>query len=84
MRVSSRPIRFARAAVIGAMLALGQPTRRVARHSGDDVSNVLGVDFLTSEQPKAPPRPRKSAEYFAGNGARERERRLRQIARRRA
>lgn len=76
--------RLGYAAVLGAALALGGHVPRVARRSGDDVPKVLGVDFLTSEQPKTPPRPRKSAEYFAGNGARERERRLRQIARRRA
>ena len=75
--------RLAFAAVLGAALALGQPAQRVARRSGDDVPKVLGVDFTTSEQPKAPPKPTKTAAYYAG-AARERERRLRQIARRRA
>ena len=53
------------------------------RYGSDPVPKVLGVDFTTSEQPKAPPKPTKTAAYYAG-AARERERRLRQIARRRA
>ena len=76
--------RLGYAAVLGAALALGGPSPRVARRSGDDVPKVLGVDFQTSEQPSRPPPKAKPESYFAGNGPRECARRLRQVTRARA
>lgn len=73
--------KLALATIAGAVLALGQPTRRVARHSAE-VPTVLGVDLLTSEQPKRPEPKGKPASYYLGNGERERARRMRQTGRR--